>query len=126
MSHLSERFAAAVRTLVGDGTVKERLGRAYLEHLEHVEETDLPLAQRPLFAALREAMNRVTPFGKESPIRASVQKMSAADASRHARTIVELYCELAFAERSGAERAEPLKVVSTKPQQPPRFLTGRS
>ncbi len=121
MSQLSERFAAAVRTLVGEGPIKERLGRAYLEHLEHIEEEDLPPAQRPLFGELREAMTRVAPFGKEGPIRASVQKMSGADAARHARTIAQLYGELA-----AAERAEPLKVVATNSAATPRYLLGRS
>lgn len=120
MSQLSERFAAAVRTLVGDGSVKERLARAYLEYLDSLGEEDLPPAQRQRFGELREAMTRVAPFGKESRIRASVQKMSAADAARHARVIAELYGELA-----AAERAEPLKVVSARPQPTPRYLAGR-
>ena len=66
-------------------------------------------------------MTRIAPVGNETRIRASVQKMSPAEASGHAFTIVKLYVELS----STLERAEPLKVVSPPPRKPPRFLTGR-
>ncbi|HEY8520340.1 MAG TPA: hypothetical protein VIN61_09680 [Gammaproteobacteria bacterium] len=124
MTDLAERFAAAVHVLVGDGTIKERLGRAYSEHLEAIDPADLPPAARPLFLELSDALHRVAPFGKEGWVRASVQKMSAAEAVRHARVIVQLLVEL---ERP-AERAEPLKVVTgaSGAQKPPRYLGGRS
>jgi hypothetical protein len=122
MIHLAERFAEAVRTLTSDGPVKVRLGSAFSEHLEHLEESDLPASMRAEFARLRAALTRVPPAGNVPRVRASVQKMSPAEASEYAFVIVKLYLELLAA---NGERAEPLKIVSGTKQQPPRFLAKR-
>lgn len=120
MSHLTERFADAVRTLVSDGPLKQRLIRAFGDHLGDVDHADLPIAVRREFSDLKEALQRRAPVGRESRVQASVQKMSAAEAGGHAGTIVQLYIALL----GQAERAEPLKVVSS-PKKAPRFLTNR-
>lgn len=120
MSHLTGRFAGAVRTLIGDGPVKQRLDRAYTEHLQDLQETELPVGLRGSFSELQAALSRVSPVGNESRVRANVQKMSASEAGSHAGTIVKLYVELV----AQGERAEPLKVVSTD-KKPPRYLTNR-
>jgi hypothetical protein len=120
MSHLSQRFAEAVRTLVSDGPVKQRLGRAFADYLEGIDAAELPLAVRSEFNDLLHALNRVEPVGKETRVRASVQKMSPAEAGAHADTIVRLYVALL----GQSERAEPLKVVNSP--KPPRYLTNRS
>ena len=124
MSHLTERFAAAVRALVGDGPLKQRLIRAFGDHLGDLDHAELPIAVRREFTTLQEALQRRAPAGSESRLRATVQKMSAAEASAHAGTIVQLYVALL----GPLERAEPLKVVSS-PVSPakkaPRFLTNR-
>jgi hypothetical protein len=120
VSPSAQKFAEAVQTLVGDGPVKQRLASAYSQHLADLTENDLPGALRCAFGELQAAMTRIAPVGNETRIRASVQKMSPADASGHAFTIVKLYVELC----NTLERAEPLKVVSP-PRKAPRFLTGR-
>jgi hypothetical protein len=121
MSYLSERFEEAVRTLVSDGPVKQRLSRAFAECLESLDDAELPSGLRREFNDLHDALNRVEPVGKETRVRASVQKMSALEAGAHAGTIVKLYVALL----GQAERVEPLKVVnSSKP--PPLYLTNRS
>src|SRR5512142_1914537 len=109
MSPLAQRFAEAVRTLIGDGPVKVRLAQAYSAHLADLTEAEFPAALRRDFADLQTALSRVTPFGNESRVRASVQKMSADQAGDQAAVIVRLYVELV----NTLERAEPLKVVST-------------
>lgn len=107
--------------MVGDGPIKQRLSRAYAEHLADIGDDDLPAALRREFADLHEALHRIAPAGTETRVRASVQKMSPDEASRHAATIVKLYVEL----MNGLERAEPLKIVSpAKPM--PAYLTGRT
>jgi hypothetical protein len=121
VSYLTERFAEAVHTLVGDGPVKLRLIRAFGEHLRDVDHADLPPALRRVFADLQTALSHRAPVGTESPVRASVQKMSAAEAGDHAGTIVQLYAALL----GQLERAEPLKVVGS-PQKTPRFLAHRT
>jgi hypothetical protein len=121
VSPLAQRFADAVRTLIGDGPIKQRLSRAYAAYLEDLADSEFPAALRRDFGELQAALNRIAPVGNETRIRASVQKMSPDEAASHAATIVKLYVELL----NTLERAEPLKVVST-PKKPPHFLTSRS
>jgi hypothetical protein len=121
MSPLAQRFAEAVQVLIGDGPVKQRLARAYGQHLTDVSEAEFPAGLRRDFADLQAAMSKIAPVGNESRARASAQKMASAEAVGHAATIVRLYLEV----MNTLERAEPLKVVPP-PRQPPRYLTGRS
>ncbi len=120
MPPIAQRFAEAIHALIGDGPVKQRLVNAYAQHLADLTDAELPAALRRDFGELQAALNRVDPVGTEGRVRASVQKMSAAEAAGHAATILELYVELV----SAVERAEPLKVVAP-PRKPPRYLTGR-
>jgi hypothetical protein len=121
MSHLAERFADAVRTLVSDGPIKMRLTRAFAEHLQGLDNAEFPLGLRSEFNDLQHALSRIEPVGSETRVRAAVQKMSPLEAGGHADTIVRLYVALL----GQTERAEPLKVVSS-PKKPPRYLTNRS
>jgi hypothetical protein len=121
VSLLAQRFAAAVQALVADGPIKQRLTSACAEHLAGIAEADLPPALREPFAELLTAVSRVAPAGRESRIRATVQKMSASEAVGHAATIVKLYAELL----AGIDRAEPLKVVA-QPRKGQRYLAGGS
>lgn len=110
MSQLAECFDAAVRVLVGEGPMKQRLVRAYVEHLEPLEDAELPQKLEEPFAGLHAAMHRVAPMGAtDCRVKASVQKMSERDAAGHAARILELYGEIL---RMG-QRAEPLKVVES-------------
>lgn len=121
MSPLAQRFAEAVRTLIGDGPVKVRLVQAFVANLADLADVEFPAGLRRDFADLQVALNRVAPVGNESRVRASVQKMSPDEAGSHAATIVKLYVELL----NTLERAEPLKVVSSS-KKPPQYLTHRS
>src|SRR5690606_302658 len=120
MLHLAKRFEAAVRELVGDGPIKQRLGSAYGRHLEDVVIPDLPEPLRSRLEALHVALHRCPPMRKDGSLNATVRKMSFAEASSHAETIVELYAEIL----RNADRSEPLKVVrNDEPQQ--RLVSGR-
>ncbi len=110
MPYLDERFEAAVFTLVGEGSVKDRLVTAYLKHLDDLESDELPQGLRKRFEDLGTTLHTVTPVGKEPCVRATIRKMSKPQAGNHARTIVSLYAELVC----HGERAEPLKVVKGK------------
>lgn len=123
MAHLVERFEAAVHALIGDGPVKQRLVQAYSEHLEDLRDVELPVNANGAFTELHAALHRVPPSGKETPVKASVQKMSASEVVWHAETILRLYAELL----GQARRPEPLRVVEVPPQQtPPRYLVGKA
>ena len=121
MTFLAERFAAAVRRLVGDGSIKQRLGQAYAEHLDDLREGDLPASLHRTYAELAAAMRRSPGPAKESAIRITVQKRSFAEAAAHAQTIVKLYAEIL----RSAERGEPLKVVHSE-DKGTRFVAGGS
>ena len=119
MSYLAERFVQAVRVLVGDGPIKQRLTRAFAEYLDDLPVSDFPSALRSPFGELQAVFHRFAPAGSETAVKASVQKMSAADASLHANSIVSLYIGLV----GQTERAEPLKVVVPS-KKAPRYLTS--
>lgn len=120
MLHLTKRFEAAVRELVGDGPIKHRLGLAYGRHLEDLVIPDLPEPLRERFEDLHNSLHQAVPIGRDDSLRATVRKLSFAEAAAHAATILELYTEVV----RNADRAEPLKVVHNE-EKPPRYLTGR-
>jgi hypothetical protein len=74
------------------------------------------------FSELHAAMHSVAPAGKNSRVTASIQKMSSAEATSHARTILRLYLELAALEQSVRAPAE--FAVEKGTERPPRFLVG--
>jgi hypothetical protein len=109
--------------LVGDGSIKERLTAAYAENLDDLESTEFPAGLRGAFAELQAALHAERPIGREPCVRATIRKLSSAQARAHASTILSLYAELV---QSG-QRAEPLRVVvPARPPTPPKFLAERS
>jgi hypothetical protein len=122
MSYVTERFEAAVRDLVTDGPVKERLMRAYSAHLDGLNPIDLPTKVASVYAELNAAVHRVAPSGTATPIKASVQKMSPAEAAQYAQCVVKIYAELL---RHG-DRAETLKVVDSREPPVPAYLANGS
>lgn len=107
MMHYVERFEAAIQALIADGPVKQRLTRAYSDHLEDLQDAELPVQAKGALKDLHTALHSVPPVGKQSSVKASVQKMSSGEAGWHAETIFKLYAELL----TQAARPEPLKVV---------------
>jgi uncharacterized protein (UPF0147 family) len=122
MANYAERFEAAINALVGDGPVKQRLTRAYSDFLEPLQDHELPVNIRNAVSDLHAALHRVSPMGQETCVKASVQKMSVLEATRHAQSIVRVYAQLLTL----TERAEPLKVVENQDAQPPRYLVATS
>ena len=94
MSNHVDQFHAAVSVLAGNGRVKQRLMKAYEDHLADIEADDLPIAVKQEFADIKTLMYRVAPLKGESPACASVRKMSPEDASQCACQVVALYAEL--------------------------------
>lgn len=120
MSQHLERFDAAVQVLIGEGTVKQRLTAAYSEFLEDVLDLELPAGAAGALGELHAALHRVAPVGKETAVKASVQKMSASEAAWHAQTIMRLYAQLlAQPRRPGSLRLMPASAAA-----PPRFVVG--
>ncbi|MGD8339213.1 MAG: hypothetical protein PVH89_00445 [Gammaproteobacteria bacterium] len=124
MSQIVERFEAAVQILVGEGSIKNRLRNAYADHLQDLQQVDLPIAGMAEFGELHEALHRDAAFGSVDCIKASVQKMSHAEVEWHANTIVRLYAEVLGMERGG--RTEPEAIEPATDKIPPRFLSRGS
>jgi len=95
MSNHVNRFYAAVSVLAGHGRIKQRLVKAYEENLAGIEDEDLPIAVKQSFADLRHMMSWVDPVVKrEGRIRASVRKMSVAEADECAHKMIDLYGDM--------------------------------
>jgi len=107
MSYHVDHFFAAVSVLAGHGHIKQRLMKAYEDHLTEISEDELPVAAKQAFADLKHQMYRVTPLKGESPISASVRKMSVGEASECAASIVTVYGEIVHF-GDGAQRSLPM------------------
>ena len=94
MSYHVDRFYAAVSVLASHGHIKQRLMKAYEDHLNGIDADELPEAIHKSFADLQQEMHRVAPLNGEGPICASVRKMSAEEAGDCAVSIVSLYREM--------------------------------
>lgn len=121
MSYLSDRFRRAVKILAGNGQIKQRLIVAYETHLEDIADDELPKFARSSFANLQSMMHRIAPLNGEGPIRASVRKMSLAEAQECAELIVAIFAVVA-AVRDEGERPS-LVAVSQAGEEIPAFLT---
>ncbi len=113
------RFYAAVSVLAGHGRIKQRLVKAYEDNLAVIEDEDLPSAVKQSFADLRHMMSVVDPVMKwEGRIRASVRKMSAAEADECAHKIIDLYGDMIRYSDNAQEphrqgRKKQLKAIKT-------------
>ena len=91
MSYPVDSFHAAVSVLVGHGHIKQRLIRAYEEHLEAIDEAEVPQQRRTAFLEVQKAMHRVAPLNGEGSVCASVRKMSPVEAGDCAIAILSVY-----------------------------------
>ena len=91
MSYPLDSFHAAVSVLVGHGHIKQRLMNAYEEHLEAIDEDEVPQERRSAFLEVQKAMHRVAPLNGEGSVCASVRKMSPVEAGDCAITILSVY-----------------------------------
>ena len=123
MSNHVDRFHAAVSVLAGHGNVKQRLMKAYEEHLDEIGDEDMPVALKQEFADLRSLMHRVAPLNGEGPVCASVRKMSIEEASECAVSVVSLYHEIM---RCGDDVDDALPLEDQEIRPVPTFLVKSS
>ena len=112
-------FHAALLVLAGHGHVKQRLIKAFEDHLAEIHEDELPIAMKQSFADLRHEMQRVAPLNGEGPICASVRKMSLQEASECAGRIVSLFGEIS---RYGDDGQSALPLGEEEEVRVPPFL----
>ncbi len=101
MSYPVASFHAAVSVLAGHGHIKQRLMKAYEEHLEAIDEDEVPPSHRSAFVDVRKAMHRVAPLNGEGAVCASVRKMSPVEAGDCAIAILSVYREMLRDEENG-------------------------
>lgn len=80
---------AAVQ-LADSSPVKHRLVVAFSKYLAEVDSSELPRDVRAEFDSLRRDLTRVPPLRGETPVMATVRKMSNEEAGRNAQRIVRL------------------------------------
>ena len=102
MTNHVDRFHAALTVLAGHGHIKQRLIKAYEDHLSDIDEDELPIATKQAFADLRRSVHCVSPLNGESAVCASVRKMSPQDASECASQVVALFTELSRMRATGS------------------------
>jgi hypothetical protein len=89
------RLHAATLELAKGSAIKQRLTACFSKHLKDLDVADLPSSLRPEFLAILRGFEAVTPLPGETPIHATVRKMSGEDAERLAARVVELFGEVA-------------------------------
>ena len=90
MNSAWEHFFAATLVLASAGPIKHRLVEAYRQHLEGLDEDELPKEIRDEFSTLSTSMCRVRPLRGETALQATVRKMSDVEAGRFALRIVNM------------------------------------
>lgn len=88
---LSHRLEAAVLLLAGDGTLKDRLAAAFREHLDDIDELELPGEVQLEYAQMSRTMHLARALPGDNVVRASVRKLSSEDALRFTALIVRMH-----------------------------------
>jgi len=68
--------------------------KAFEDHLDAIDEDEVPRARRSAFVEMQKAMHRVAPLNGEGSVRASVRKMSPVEAGDCAVTILSIYRDM--------------------------------
>ena len=123
MTYHVDRLYAAVSVLAGDGHIKQRLIRAYQDHLDDIADDELPRELQPRFRELRSRLHNVAPLNGEGPVCASVRKMSVREASECAVAIVDLYGDVI---RLAENLQDPLPLQDDVAQIPPFLVKSVS
>jgi hypothetical protein len=123
MTYHVDRFYAAVSVLAGDGHIKQRLMKAYRDHLDDIVEDDLPRELREPFRELRSRLHCVAPLNGEGPVCASVRKMSVSEASECAVAVVTLYGDII---REAENLQDPLPLNDDVAKVPPFLVKSVS
>lgn len=95
MASLSERLEAAAMVLTGSEAMKDRLSRAWTSHLSDLQARDFPRELREGFQELHDTLQRERALAGDTVLKASLRKLSNADAARFAALIVRAYGQVA-------------------------------
>jgi len=122
VSQFSIKFFSAVRTLAGAGPIRDRLISAYSDNLDSLPKNQIPDCIRLRFESLWRSTHSVKPLAVEGPVVASVRKMSTAEATRCATSIVAMFSELV----SDSATGEPLSMLGNSDAENATIAQSRS
>src|SRR5258706_16409888 len=88
---LSNRLESAVLLLAGDGTLKDRLAAAFREHLDDIDELELPGEVQAEYAQMSRTMHLARALPGDNVVRASVRNLSSEEALRYSALIVRMH-----------------------------------
>jgi hypothetical protein len=90
-----EKLHLAISTLVGTGSVRERLAEAYLRHLSPVSAKDFPEELREEYRGIITTLSWVSvEYEGQATLRSTSNAMSDEEAVMLARRLVSLYYDL--------------------------------
>jgi len=103
-----ERFQSATLSLARSGSIKERLTTAYRRHLADIQVEELPEQIREEFRAFSCSLRREPPLVRgDDAIRATIRKMSVADANGAATSVVRMFSALPRSGAAARARTQP-------------------
>ena len=108
---LSHRLEAAVLLLAGDGTLKDRLAAAFREHLDDIDELELPGEVQLEYSQMSRTMHLASALPGDNVVRASVRKLSSDEARRFAALIVRIYALRMQSQTAGSK--PPSRISAT-------------
>jgi hypothetical protein len=123
MPSLTERLEAAAMIIAGSEAIKDRLYRAWSLHLADLQSRDFPRDLREDFVAIQDALSRERALAGDTVLKASLRKLSVADSTRFATTIVRAYGQVAML-KSGQEPLMPRATTPSAIPQVARLLSN--
>jgi hypothetical protein len=95
MASLNERLESAAMIMAGSEAIKDRLFRAWSQHLADLQARDFPRDLRDGFVEIQAALCRERALAGDTVLKASLRKLSVADSTRFATLIVRAYGHVA-------------------------------
>jgi hypothetical protein len=93
--------------------------KAYEDHLDAIDEDEVPGERRSAFVEVQKAMHRVAPLNGEGSVCASVRKMSPVEAGDCAIAILSVYREML---RDGDDDSSDMQLDHENRKAVPPFL----
>lgn len=107
-----EKFQGATFSLARSGALKDRLTKAYRDHLSSVDESELPKELRDDFRTFSRTLTRERPLVRgDDAFRATIRKMSNGEAEEAATSVVRIFCALQRSAPVAARTAAAAQVV---------------
>jgi len=108
-----ENLLGATRLLTTSDPIKQRVARAFSEHLEKIDPDDLPREARGTHKDLVQRLTSARPMRGETAVVATIRKMSNHEVEACAETIVQLLSQCGRGHAPGVDL--PLGVVPLYP-----------